>query len=76
MGKLRYILIFGVLGFGLAFGLGTTAVEFLGHDSHGWVEACAKFVFSSLFFGGFYGAWTWSEIRDPVPFPPNYGPPK
>jgi hypothetical protein len=75
MGKLAYILAFGMLGFGVAFGLGITVADFLDHSSHGWVEACGKFVFFSLFFGWFHGARTWSEaFRDP--FPPNYGPPK
>jgi hypothetical protein len=77
MGKLRYILVFGMLGFGVAFGLGSTVADFLDHSSNHWVEACGKFVFFSLLFGWFHGARTWSEaFRDPVPFPPNYLPPK
>lgn len=77
MGKRRYIIIFGMLGFGLAFGLGITASDFLDHSFHGWVEASGKLVFFSLLFGWFHGARTWSEaFRDPVPFPPNYGPSK
>jgi hypothetical protein len=43
MGKLRYILIFGMLGFGPAFGLGVTAADFLDHGSQGWIEECGKF---------------------------------
>ena len=77
MGKLRYILIFGVLGSGLAVGLAITAADFLGHTSHGWVPAIGKLVLLSLLVGWLQGARTWSEsFRDPVPFPPNYGPPK
>jgi hypothetical protein len=77
MGKLRYILVFGVLGSGLAFGLGITAADLLEQPSHGWVSAIAKLVLRSVLFGCFYGATTWSEaFRDPVPFPPNYPPPK
>jgi len=77
MGKLRYILIFGVLGFGLAFGLGITAAGLLDHPSHGLVFNISKLVLSSVLFGWFQGARTWSEaFRDPVPFPPNYPPPK
>jgi hypothetical protein len=77
MGRLRYILVFGVLGSGLAFGLAITTGDLLEQPSHGWVSAIAKLVFSSVFFGCFYGAMTWSEsFRDPVPFPPNYPPPK
>ncbi len=77
MGKLRYILIYGVLGFGITFGLAITAADFIGHISHGWVAEIGKFVFLSAIFGWFQGARTWSEaFRDPVPFPPNYSQPK
>ena len=77
MGKLRYILIFGVLGSGLAVGLAITAADFLGHTSHGWVPAIGKLVLLSVLLGWLQGARTWSEsFRDPVPFPPNYPPPK
>jgi len=61
MGKLRYILIFGVLGFGLAFGLGITAAGLLDHPSHGLVFNISKLVLSSVLFGWFQGARTWSE---------------
>ena len=74
MGKLRYILIFGVLGFGLAFGLGIATAGLL---EHGLVFNIAKLVLSSVLFCWFQGARTWSEaFRDPVPFPPNYPPPR
>lgn len=77
MGKLWYILIFGVVGYGISFGLAITAAGFLDHDSHRWAIAMGKLVFSSVLFGCFHGVRTWSEtFRDPVPFPPNYGPPK
>jgi hypothetical protein len=77
MGKLWYILIFGVVGNGLAFGLAITAMDFLVHDFHGLGSSIGKFVFSSLLFGCFQGVRTWSEaFRDPVPFPPVYPPPK
>jgi hypothetical protein len=77
MGRLRYILVFGVLGSGLAFGLGITTADLSEQPSRGWVFAIAKLVFSSVLFGCFYGATTWTEsFRDPVPFPPNYSPPK
>jgi hypothetical protein len=76
MGKLRYILIFGMLGTGLAFGLAITAADFLEHNSHSWGLAIGKLVFLSVLFGWFSGARTWSEaFREPVPFPPNYAPP-
>jgi hypothetical protein len=77
MGKLRYILMFGVLGFGLAMGLATTTVDLLAQGSHSWFAVVEKFVLSSVLAGWFLGACTWSEnFRDPVPFPPNYLPPK
>ena len=77
MGKLRYILMFGVLGSGLAFGLALVTGDFLWHDSLGWTSEIAKLVFLTLLFGWFQGARTWSEtFRDPVPFPPNYQPAK
>ena len=73
MGKLRYVLIFGVLGSGLAFGLALITADLLDQLSHGWVFAIVKVVFLSVFFGCWQGARTWSEhFRDPVPFPPNY----
>jgi len=75
MGKLRYILIFGVLGSGIAFGLGLTTADFLDHLWHGWGFGIAKLVFVSVLFGWFNGARTWSE-GFPVPFPPNYPPAK
>jgi len=77
MGKPWYVLIFGVVGYGPAFGLGITAAGFLDKDSHGWGFAIGKVVFSSAIFGCFQGLRTWSEaFRDPVPFPPIYPPPK
>ncbi len=76
MGKLRYILVFGVLGFGLAFGLAIAAADFLTHNSHSWVFAIGKIAFSSALFGWFIGSRNWSAaFREPVPFPPNYAPP-
>jgi len=77
MGKLRYILVFGVLGFGVALGLAITTGDLLGRESHGSIAVVEKFVLLSVLGGWFQGAWTWSEnFRDPVPFPPNYLPPK
>jgi len=77
MGKLRYILTFGVLGFGLAIGLATATVDLLAQEFHGWFAVVEKCALSSVLAGWFFGAWTWSEnFRDPVPFPPNYPPPK
>ena len=75
MGKLRYILMFGVLGFGLAFGLALTTADLLRHDSHSWAFAAAKLFLICVLAGWFHGARTWSEaFRDPVPFPPDFPP--
>jgi len=75
MGKLWYIMMFGVLGFGLALGLGITTADLLAGESHGWVALVGKLVLLSVLGGWFQGARTWSEsFRDPVPFPPNYPP--
>jgi hypothetical protein len=73
MGKLRYILIFGVFGYGLALGLGIATAGLIGHSSGGWVGAVARVLLVSLLGGWFNGARTWNEaVRDPVPFPPDY----
>lgn len=73
LGKFRYILLFGVLGFGLAFGLGLTAADFVWRDTISWEYELAKLAFLSIAFGLFQGVRNWSEaFRDPVPFPPNY----
>ena len=77
MGKVRYVLVFGVLGFGLAFGLGITAADLLEQRSRGWVYAVAKFVLITALAGWLHGARTWNDaFRDPVPFPPNFPAPK
>ncbi len=75
LGKLRYILMFGVLGSGLALGLSLATADLLDHLWHGWVLGIAKLVFFSVFFGWFNGARAWTESF-PVPFPPSYPPAK
>jgi hypothetical protein len=73
LGKLRYVLIFGVFGYGFALALGIAIAGLIGHDSTGWVGAASKVVLLSLLGGWFHGARTWNEaFRDPVPFPPDY----
>lgn len=74
LGKFRHILMFGVLGPGLAFGLGLSTADFLA-DSHSWGYSLFKVMFMSVLFGWMHGARTWSETF-PVPFPPDYPPPK
>lgn len=71
LGQLRYILIFGVLGAGLAVGLGLTIGDFLADGSFSWTRAIVKVAFFTVGFGLFQGFRTWSEIRDPL-FPPKY----
>jgi hypothetical protein len=73
LGKLRYVLIFGVLGPGIAFGLALVAVDLLDQLYRGWVSAMLKLVSLSVFFGSWQGVRTWSEeFRDPVQFPSDY----
>ena len=73
MGKRRYILVFGVLGFGLAFGSAMTVNDLLEPHSLGWLAELAKLASVSILLGWFQGARTWSEgFCDPVPFPPDY----
>ena len=70
MGKLWYILIFGVVGYGLAFGLAITAADLLDHDSHDLGFSIGKLVFLSVLFGCFHGVRTWGEaFRDPSSVP-------
>ena len=77
MGKLWYIVSFGLVGYGLAFGLAITVAGFLDHDSHGFGFTIGKLLLLSVIFGCFHGVRTWGEaFRDPVPFPPVYPPPK
>jgi hypothetical protein len=77
LGKLRYILTFGVLGPGFAFGLAMITMDFLSNRSRGWVSESIKFAFCAVFFGLFQGFGSWrNELRDPVPFPPDYPPVK
>ena len=73
LGKLRYILTFGLLGPGFAFGLAIITMDFLGSLSRGWVSESIKFAFNAVFFGLFQGFVGWrNEVRDPVPFSPDY----
>jgi ABC-type Fe3+ transport system permease subunit len=79
MGKLRYILIFGVLGNGFALGLGIAIAiaVIMKHGSANWGEAATIFGVVSLVTGCINGMRTWSDLfRKEVPFPPLYSPPK
>jgi len=73
MGKLRYIIVFGVFGSGFAFGLGFSVAGVAARVSSSWGQAAATFVSTSLVFGCLNGLRTWNEnYRGPVPFPPHY----
>jgi hypothetical protein len=72
MGKLRYVLLFGVLGYGFAFGLALTVADYIGRNAFGWTRELSRLVFLALVFGLFQGFRNWGEFRDSVPFPPNY----
>lgn len=75
LGEFRYIVTFGVLGSGVAFGLAMISVDVISHRSHGWATELVKFAFLALFFGLFQGFGSWRRaFRDPVPFPPDYPP--
>ena len=71
MGKLRYTLVFGVFGYGLAMGLGNAIAGVMAHDSLGWRGAAVKLVLWAVLFGWWHGVTTWNtSFRGEVPFPP------
>jgi O-antigen/teichoic acid export membrane protein len=74
MGRVRYILIFGVLGSGFGFGLGIAAATMMTHDSANWGRAAA--IFGAVSIGGcFNGIRGWNQLfHTEVPFPPVYPP--
>jgi hypothetical protein len=73
MGKLRYILIFGVLGSGIGLGLGIAMAFMTAHISANWREAVVTFAAVSVLGGCFNGMKAWSQpFRTEVPFPPIY----
>jgi hypothetical protein len=75
MGKLRYILIFGVLGNGFALGLGIAIAIMTDRHSVDWRLAATIFGAVSLLSGFFHGVRTWNRLfHTEVPFPPLYPP--
>jgi hypothetical protein len=73
LGKLRYILLFGLLGYGFGFALALTTADLLTNRSLGIEVQAGKLLFLTVVFGWFQGARSWSEaFRDPTPFPPRY----
>lgn len=78
MGKWLYVLIFGVLGSGVGFGLGIVVANIIATPQFsGWTRAASQLVLSMLFFGLWSGITTWNQsFRGEVPFPPQYPPQK
>jgi hypothetical protein len=74
MGKLRYTLVFGVLGYGFGFALSITVAGLTAHDFVSWERATTKVLFLAVVGGCWYGFRTWNEFRGEIPFPPNYPP--
>jgi hypothetical protein len=74
MGKLRYILVFGVLGYAFAFGLGVAIAGIIdNHSIRGRVAV--TIVLWSLLGGYFQGVKNWNQLfGKEVPFPPHYPP--
>jgi hypothetical protein len=71
MGKLQYILIFGMLGSGLAFAVAITAADLLEQPSRGWVFANAQLaIFTRLFRLPPRSEDLERSFCDRVPFPP------
>jgi len=78
MGKLRYVLVFGVLGSGLGFGLGIVVANMIATPHFkGWIRVGTQLVLSMVFFGLWNGIGSWNQsFRGEVPFPPHYPPQK
>jgi len=75
LGKLKYILVFGVCGYGISFGLMIGSARLIAGDVSDWRRQSAELIVTSLLVGFFQGYRNWNEsIRDPVPFPPKYRP--
>lgn len=77
LGKLRYTLIFGVLGAGFAMGLGSAVGTLIANEAGGWGKAAFRFVLWIVGFGWMLGVRQWNEShRGEVPFPPLFPPQK
>src|ERR1022692_1872414 len=51
LGKLKYIVIFGILGLGVAFGLAMITIDLADHRSTGWLSELIKLVLFAVFVG-------------------------
>lgn len=73
MGKARYIFVFGMLGYGLAMGLGTTTVFALAGVAGSWLRAAFNLVFWIVVGGWWHGIISWNNsFRGETPFPPPF----
>ena len=75
MGKFRYVMIYGVMGWGFAIGLGLgLGMEYGRHPFH-WASFGFLFAVMTLGNGVFRGLSSWSKLfQEPVPFPPPLPP--
>lgn len=71
MGRVRYVVVEGILGFGVAFGLAMTVSEFIRHPAEGWIYAVGNFVVFAVVFGLVHSIDGWAKVRGAVPFPPK-----
>jgi hypothetical protein len=77
MGKVRYVLLFGVLGNGIGLGLGIAVAVMLSRGSADWRLGASLFGAMSLLMGSMNGLRRWNQLfRAEVPFPPVYLQPK
>jgi hypothetical protein len=73
MGKFRYILIFGLLGYGFAFGLGISIALMMSRGRYDWVYGATMFGAISLVGGLMNGIRAWNHLFSvQTPFPPDY----
>ena len=73
MGKLRYILIFGVLGRGFGYGLGISIALMVSRGHYNWGYAATMFGTISVVVGLMNGIRAWNQLfRVETPFPPRY----
>jgi hypothetical protein len=75
IGKLRYVVVFGILGNGVALGLAAAVAVIATRGASDWREAVALLAVVAVFAGGFNGWRRWSlEFQRPAPFPPGHPP--
>jgi hypothetical protein len=75
MGKLRYVIIFGILGKGMGFGLAMVVANNIGMQHFSGWRAATQLAVWMIFYGLWYGVATWNQsFRGEVPFPPHYPP--